>query len=144
MVRGRVRALVARDRDTQLTRGAPVRVARQHADGDLGGAGRAGRTSALALITVETRAARSSAASSAAGPVSPSTPSTPIEQCSACGNSREKSALHAVASPGAGGPGTRMKLPHQKLGFAGVRTTRWSPWSVTLEPERSRTIRSVR
>jgi hypothetical protein len=43
-----------------------------------------------------------------------------------------------------GGPSNSTKLPHQKRGFAGVRTTRWAACSTMIEPAILRSIRSVR
>ena len=75
----------------------------------------------------------------------PPVPSIPKVRCRASGNSALEPA-EPLRSPPARRrrPGSSRKLPHQKVGLSGVRTTRWVPRSLTWLPERSSIARSVR
>ena len=59
------------------------------------------------------------------------------------GTPSSKRATHRSTSAERASPRTSTKLPHQKVGLASVRTTRWSPWSVTVEPCSRSSSRSV-
>ena len=137
VVCGRVPPLVARDRDTELkprraSRRPPasVRMATSRGAGCAGAHQRARahppwRTSRRAEVRRVPRPGRYSVDAVDAD-----------EQCSACGNSLEKSALHAAASPGAGEAWHEDEVapPEGRVRQHGAERD-GQPWSVTLDPE---------
>ena len=89
------------------------------------------RCSGAAAAGPRRRSARWRARTSGPRPGTPVVPprarrpaSTPSAMCSACGNSAANRASQPSPVPGSGQPASSRKLPQQKVGLSGVRTTR--------------------